>query len=441
MTRNTETPLAARVIWALALPAMLTNIATALFGLADMWVIGRLGDAAAQGGVELGARFMTSLLVVFNFLRTGTTALSAQAGGRRDAAEQSATLARAALLAGGIALVLLAAYPWIAAPALGWLGARGDLAVLAGAYVARRYGAVPAALLNGALTGWLVGQRQVRGVLAAEVGANIVHIALDLLLVLVFHWGVTGVASASLLSEWLKFAFLLTLALRQGAWAGLRGSTALLGDTKAFSRLLALNRDLFLRTLLLTGVMLEFTRMGAKAGAVTLAANGILFQMFMLSALILDGFETAAQVLCGEALGQGDASAFRAAVRANLRWGLAMGLAVSVIYAPVGPAIAASFTLNPAVRAEAMRFAPWAAALPLLGVSSFVMDGIFVGAGWARAMLGTMAASFALFNAALWCAAPWGNSGLWLSFCLLFVARAGGQALCLPGLVRKRLGA
>jgi MATE family multidrug resistance protein len=49
-TANPRSPLAARVIWALALPAMLTNIATALFGLADMWVIGRLGDAAAQGG-------------------------------------------------------------------------------------------------------------------------------------------------------------------------------------------------------------------------------------------------------------------------------------------------------------------------------------------------------------------------------------------------------
>nr|WP_241127235.1 MATE family efflux transporter [Novosphingobium terrae] len=435
------------MIWALALPAMLTNIATALFGLADLWVIGRLGDAAAQGGVELGARFMTSLLVVFNFLRTGTTALSAQQAGalsaqqagRGDAGEQAATLARAALLAGAIAALLLAAYPLIVPLGLEWLGAKGDLSVLAGAYIARRYGAVPAALINGALTGWLVGQRQVRGVLAAEVGANLVHIALDLTLVLGLHWGVQGVASASLISEWLKFAFLLTLAVRQGAWQGLHQHRALLGDLAPFRRLLALNRDLFLRTLLLTGVMLEFTRAGAKAGAVTLAANGILFQMFMLSALILDGFETAAQVLCGEAAGQGDAPAFRAAVRANLRWGLGLGLVITLVYAVAGADIASSFTLNPQVRAAATRIAPWAAALPVLGVASYVMDGVFVGAGWARAMLGTMAAAFLAFNAALWLAAPWGNIGLWLSFYILLIARAGGQLLCLPGLVRRRL--
>jgi MATE family multidrug resistance protein len=191
--------------------------------------------------------------------------------------------------------------------------------------------------------------------------------------------------------------------------------------------LLALNRDLFLRTLLLTGVMLEFTRAGAQVGAVTLAANAILFQMFMLSALILDGFETAAQVLCGEAAGRRDGGRFRAAVRACLWPGWMTGVGIAAVYALAGGRIAASFSLDPAVRDAAAQFVPWAAALPVLGVTSFVLDGVFVGAGWARAMLGVMAVSFALFNAALHVFAPLGNHGLWLAFCLLFVARAGDR--------------
>ena len=84
-----------RAIWAIALPSMLTNVATALFGLADLWVIGQLGDAEAQAGVELGAKFMMGLLVVFNFLRTGTIALTAQAAGRGDDPAQAAALVRA----------------------------------------------------------------------------------------------------------------------------------------------------------------------------------------------------------------------------------------------------------------------------------------------------------------------------------------------------------
>src|SRR3546814_11706954 len=80
-----------RAIWAIALPAMLTNVATALFGLADLWVIGQLGVPAAQAGVELGAKFLMGLLVVFNILRTGTTALTPQpAGGGAQAAQAPA---------------------------------------------------------------------------------------------------------------------------------------------------------------------------------------------------------------------------------------------------------------------------------------------------------------------------------------------------------------
>src|SRR3712207_4111731 len=100
-----------RAIWAIALPSMLTNVATALFGLADLWVIGQLGQPAAQAGVEMGAKFMMGLLVVFNFLRTGTIALTAQAAGRADEAAQAAALVRAAAAALLIGAVLIALMP------------------------------------------------------------------------------------------------------------------------------------------------------------------------------------------------------------------------------------------------------------------------------------------------------------------------------------------
>ena len=71
-----------RAIWAIALPAMVTNVATALIGLGDMWIVGRLEDAATQGAVDVGARLFAVLFTVMNFLKTGTTGLVAQAGTR-----------------------------------------------------------------------------------------------------------------------------------------------------------------------------------------------------------------------------------------------------------------------------------------------------------------------------------------------------------------------
>jgi MATE family multidrug resistance protein len=286
---------------------------------------------------------------------------------------------------------------------------------------------VPAALANGVMVGWLVGRRHVRGVMGAEVAANIVHILLDLWLVLGLHWGVVGVASASLMSEWLKLAMLVALCLQ----AGVVWPAAAVWQAGAFARLFALNRDLFLRTVLLTGAILEFTRHGAQAGAVTLAANGILFQMFMLSALILDGFETAAQVLCGERAGRGCGAVPRACAGQSALGLAGWGDGGAGLWAGRGRPVGQFQHRSGCARAAAA-YLPWAVVLPVLGVSSFVMDGVFVGAGWARAMLGTMAVSFAAYNAALWMAGPWGNHGLWLAYCLLFVVRAGGQAVVMP---------
>src|SRR4051794_16287037 len=123
-----------RAILAIALPAMLTNVATALFGLADMWVIGRLGDAAAQGGVEVGSKLLMTVLIVFNFLRSSTVALTAQAAGRGDEPAQAEVLVRAASVALAIAALLLAAMPLVVPFGLQVLGAQGRMGELARAY-------------------------------------------------------------------------------------------------------------------------------------------------------------------------------------------------------------------------------------------------------------------------------------------------------------------
>lgn len=428
-----------RAVWSIALPAMITNFATALFGLADMWVIGRLGDASAQGAVELGAKFMLAMLNIFNFLRTSTVALTAQSTGRGDVDEQGATLARAATTAMGIGAVMLIAMPLAIPAGLNLLGAHGSLAQDAATYIGIRYWAGPFWLVNCAFTGWLIGQRQVRQVLAVEVAANVLHIALDLLFVLVLHWGIAGVATATFTSELFKSLALAAVVMRRpgalGALAAIRRPAT--WHRRKLAALFSLNRDLFLRTFLLTAVMLLFARVGAKSGPIVLAANGILFQLFMLSTLILDGFESAAQVLCGEALGAGQRSRFTQSLRATLLWGSITGLAISVIYAFAGEALLAQFSTNGDVISHAAGMTPWLVALPMAGCISFVLDGVFVGAGWTRSMLVAMALSMASYAGLLLLLQPWGNAGLWTAFVTFFVIRGGVQILLVPPLVRK----
>jgi len=171
-----------------------------------------------------------------------------------------------------------------------------------------------------------------------------------------------------------------------------------------------------------------------------LAANGILYQLFILSALILDGFESAARVLCGEAVGARDRDRFDRLIRALVLWGLAFGAAISLLYAIGGAPFAASFSTNAAVATTTLIYLPWAVLLPLLGVTSYVFDGVYVGATWTRAMLLTMVAAFAIYGLLLLVTGPLGNHGLWLAFAMFLVARAVAQALLLPRLKRLTFG-
>lgn len=456
-----------KVIAAIALPAIVTNIATALFGLADIWAIGRMGNPQAQGGVEIGAKLLTTLCVLFNFLRSGTVALTAQAAGRhtvettqppslseaqweesgrrhpmtiKASHETEQTLIRAVSLALGIGLLILLLKPIILPLGLSLMDASGSIREQAEHYVMRRYWVVPLILSNVALSAWLIGMRSMRTVLVIEVASNFFHISMDCLFVLLLKQGVNGVAYASIISEIFSTSLLLAAITKHVRprilyYLGLERRT---WQKETIYALFSLNRDLFIRTLLLMTAIIFFTRMSVKQGAILLAANAIINQLFSLSTLILDGYESSAQILCGEAAGAKDHHRFSQLMRACLLQGFLVAVLLAVIFGFSGSSLVESFTTDQIVANTAAGFSIWLVIMPLVGVSSYVMDGVFVGAGWSKGMMGCMAVALSLFMVSLFFLKGWGNNGLWLSFSLFLIYRGGAQFILLPFMTKRQ---
>lgn len=428
-----------RAIWAIALPAMLTNVATALIGIGDMWIVGRLEDAATQGAVDVGARIFALLFTVMNFLKTGTTGLVAQAGTRAGTAEQVSTLLRGLTIGLAIAAALLLAKPLLLPTLLDVLGAKGDVLAAARIYADIRYWSAPGVMLNLALVGYLVGQRRMTAVLVIEVAYNLSNVGLGLWFVLGLGWDIAGVAWSSLIAEYAKLAVLTALVLAGPARGHIQDALAR-GRVLAADQLLpflSVNRDLFLRTVVLMIALAALTRISAERGPVVLAANGIIYQLFVLTALLLDGFENAAQVLNGERYGARDRDGFATYTGAILKRGLAAAAALALAFEVFADPILASFAATPAVASKAQSLGLWLVIIPFAGVTSFVFDGVFVGASWTRAMLASMAGAAAVFALSLWLTWSMESDGLWLSFVLFLLARAGFQAALLPRLMRR----
>lgn len=425
-----------RRVLAIALPMTVAHLTTPLLGVVDAAVVGRLGDAALLGGVALAAVIFDMLFWIFGFLRMGTVGLAAQAVGRRDGVEQRAVLARALLLALVLGLALVALQAPVARLALTLAGASAAVERAVGDYYAVRIYAAPFTLANYVVLGWLVGLGRTGRALALQVGVNLLNMALSVVLVLGAGWGVAGAAAGTLIAEVVGTGAGLGLCVAM-LGGRLQVPRAVLLDRARLVEAFQLNRDIMIRTALLMFAFSFFAAQGARAGDVTLAANAVLQNMVLVAAYFLDGFATAAEQICGAAVGARRRAAFNAGVRLCLLWGFGFALGACGLYLAAGPAIVDLMTTSAEVRAAARAFLIYAALLPVAGVAAFAFDGVFIGALWSRDMRNLMFIAVAVYLLTWWGLRGLGNHGLWLALLAFLLARGALQALRLPALVRR----
>ncbi|MBX8522140.1 MATE family efflux transporter [Pseudomonas cichorii] len=403
-------------VWGLALPMILSNISVPLVALVDTAVIGHLPHAHQLGAVAVGATLYTFLAWAMGFLRMGTTGFAAQAAGRSDGAALRQILLQGLLLAMGLACLLgLIALPF-SHLALSLMQPSADLQQMTLDFFHARLFGLPAALATYALVGWFLGTQNARAPLAILLITNAVNILLNLWFVLGLDWGVVGSARASVLAEWtgaLIGLFMARNALR--AWPG-RIVWAALKLWSNWRPLLAVNRDIFIRTLALQSIMFLITAQGARLGDATVAANALLLNGLLLTSHALDGLAHAVEALCGHAIGARDRTALRRSLVVAGGWSLIASLAFALLFLTGGHLFVQMQTNIPEVRETALLYLPYLAAMPLLAVWSYLLDGLFIGATRAREMRNAMLISVALIAPVAFFAVDQGNHGLWLTF-------------------------
>jgi len=426
-----------RRVLTLAFPIVLANLTQPILGAVDTAVAGHLTDASYLGGVAIGGLFFNFVFWGFGFLRMGTTGLVAQAHGAGNRDELRNSVVRALLLAAAIGAFVLVVQQPLIGYALRLLGGSDAVQRHAGIYCHARIWAAPLALGNYVVLGWLLGTQRVRLALLSQVFINSVNIVAVLLYVYAFDWGVAGIGAATATADALGFVLGLAL-LWHGRPRGLPAlNRATLFDAAALKRLVALNRDIFVRTLCLLASFGWFAHLGARQGDATLAANALLlnFQTFM--AYGLDGFAHAAEALVGAAIGARDRHAFRQAVKVTALWSALGALGFAFVYWGAGAWIIEKLTDQAAVRAAAETYLPWAALSPVISVWGFLFDGVFIGATRTRELMVSMVMSLAVFVAA---SSPLlalhGNHGLWAALLMFMAARGVTLARYLPRVAR-----
>jgi MATE family multidrug resistance protein len=408
----------------LAGPMILSNITVPLLGIVDTAVIGHLGSAHYLAGIALGSTVISILFWLAGFLRMSTTGLVAQAYGKNDLTQLAALLKRSLLLASSVALILILLSPLIKHAIAYLSAANSDVLNEAYRYFSIRIFSAPAALCNLVLLGWMLGVHYGRGPFYLLLVTNITNIVLDIYFVVYLDWAVAGAAWASLIADYTALIFALLLVVQLAKKQGISLAVANWFSIEKMAGLLSLNRDIFIRSLVLQLCFSFMTFYAARIGETTLAANAVLLNFLMLVSFALDGIAYASEAKVGQAKGQQSVEKIRLWVKISVFWGMLFGILYSVFFILFGSSIIKLLTNVPEVIEEATYYLPWVIVLPILAMSCFLFDGIFVGLTRAKAMRNSMLLSATIgFFGVFWLFKEWQNNGLWLAMSCFMLMR------------------
>ncbi|MDX1899916.1 MATE family efflux transporter, partial [Pseudomonas aeruginosa] len=327
----------------------------------------------------------------------------------------------------GMALLLALLLGALALPLSGWalqlMQPSAELTGEARAFFHTRLLGLPAALASYALVGWFLGTQNARAPLAILLTTNLSNIALVLWFVHGLDWGVQGAARASVLAEWSGALLGLALTRRDLARRPGRAQWQRLRHWLSWLPLLMVNRDIFIRSLALQLVFFLLTVQGTRLGDATVAANALLLNGLLLTSYALDGLAHAVEALCGHAIGARDRTALRRALVVAGGWSLLASLAFAALFALFGHLFIDLQSDIAGVREVAYAYLPYLACLPLLGMWSYLLDGLFIGATRAREMRNAMLVAVAASLPLGWLLQGLGNHGLWLAFLAFMLLR------------------
>ena len=414
----------------IALPSIVANITVPLLGLVDMAVSGHLGNAVYIGAVAVGSMIFNVVYWVFGFLRMGTSGMTSQALGRRDMNDVATTLARSIVVAMAVAAFIIILQKPLGSVALALVGASAEINAEAWHYFRICVWGAPAMLCLYSLTGWYIGMQNTRLPMFISIMQNVVNIVASCTFVYGFGMKVEGIALGTLVAQYAGLLVSITL------WATTYGKRILrhvqwqrIMEGTAMRRFFSVNRDIFLRTLCLVAVNFYFLSAGAAQGAVVLAVNTLLMQLFTLYSYVMDGFAFAGEALCGKHYGAGNHVEFSRTVRRLFGWGFALTVAYTMVYAVGGTGFLRLLTDDIEVVAASAEYAPWAVLIPICGLAAFIWDGVFIGTTNTRGMFAaTAAAMLVFFGVYLSLRSEWQNHALWLAFLTFLLTRGAVQS-------------
>ena len=410
-----------KLIIAIAIPMIISNISTPILGIVDTSIIGRI-SIEQIGAIAIGSSLLSFVYFCFSFFRMGTTGLIAQAWGINDINNIYRILKSNMFIAFLCSLICIPLILIFKNFLLDIYTTNIEIHNHASLYINIRIFGAPATFINFIIFGFLLGSKKPWELLKLVLFMNILNIILDLYLGLYLSMQLKGIAYGTLISEF--SGMLLGLYYVKRNIPSIKDKNITINIKNNIFKIVKSNTNLFIRTSLILISILMFTAIGSRLGNTILAANAILIMLQMFISYSLDGFAQAAEVLIGNEFSKKNKNKIiKIAISSTIISFIFAIIYFLIFYLFIDNIIILMTSIN-SVIVETQNYALWIIVSPLISFLSFQMDGIFIGANKTRIMRNTVIISFIIFIISLCILVPiYENNGLWLSFILFLFLR------------------
>lgn len=203
-----------RLMLAFALPMVLGNIFQQFYSMVDAMVVGRFVSTQALAAIGATSSILFLMISFIIGFTMGTSIVTSHFAGAEDLHGLRSTFATGAWIS-VIAYVLICTIGNVlAVPALRLLGTPEDILANAEIYIRWNFSTSIAPITYNMIAQFLRALGDSKTPLYALIISSITNIILDLIFVIVFHWGVAGVAIATAIAQIFSAVFCLLRTLR-----------------------------------------------------------------------------------------------------------------------------------------------------------------------------------------------------------------------------------
>jgi len=410
----------------LSIPIFFANLAIPLVAIVDTGLMGNLGNASYLTAVSIASSVFSMIFWSFGFLRMGTVGMVAQAHGSDQYKEIVNLVLRNIAFVVLISLLLILFQNFIFTVSLQIFDLSPDTTTSFQEYFNIRIYSSFGELTIYVITGLFIGLQKTK-ISSIVVGFfSITNIIFSLFFVLYFNMNVEGVAYGTLVASTVTTIIFLFYTFNYlSKITSLEINVQDVFHVKKIQSIFNINFNIFIRTILLTFSFLYFTYLGNSISEDVVAANTILLNLTMLSAFILDAYAFSTEGVVGYSMGAKDKKLLKSVIKNSFILSAASSLIICVIFLIGKNSFIEMMTDIPDIREISFAYSNWVVIIPFISSFCFQFDGIFVGASQTKELRNAMIISVGIYVlSSFYLLANFGNTGLWISLCIFFIARA-----------------